>query len=391
MSWKVSCVMNERVKFVADCLRGEWSMAEVCRRYGISRKTGYKWIERYRKEGPDGLKERSRASLSHPNAVDAETERMILAFKRAHIRWGPLKVRCEIARKYPGRKWPVASTVGDILKRHGLVVRRRLRRRATPSDRPLAHCTSPNEVWCVDFKGWFRTADRARCIPLTMMDADTRFILRCQVMSGKTGFGEVRALFEAAFREFGLPVAIRSDNGPPFASMGLAGLSKLAVWWIRLGIVPERIRPGKPQDNGRHERMHRTLKEYTAAPPRGNLREQQRAFDMFVHEYNFERPHQALGQRPPAEFYEPSPRPFPSRLMPMPDYPDQWAVRKVKKSGQIKWRGHDVRVTSALVGQHVGLAPIDDGYWKVHFIDMPIGILDERKMKIKPLPRKEKR
>jgi transposase InsO family protein len=281
--------------------------------------------------------------------------------------------------------------MGDILKRHGLVVSRKRRRHATASSRPLSHCTAPNEVWCVDFKGWFRTGDGTRCDPLTMSDGDTRFILRCQAMSGKTGFAKVKPLFEAAFREFGMPRAIRSDNGPPFASVGLAGLSKLAVWWIRLGIVPERIEPGKPQQNGRHERMHRTLKEASVNPPQRTLREQQRAFDQFVDEYNYHRPHQALGQRAPGDFYEPSTRQYPSRLPELAAYPDQWAVRKVKKSGQIKWNGHDIRVTDALVGQHVGLAPIEDGLWTVHFIDMPLGILDERVMKIKPLPKGRKK
>ncbi len=391
MSWKVSCAMDERVKFVADCLSEEFCMAEVCRRYGVSRKTGYKWLERYHASGPDGLKERSRAPKSHPNAIDPETEAAIVSFKRAHMLWGPAKIRTVLRERHPKRYWPANSTIGDMLDRHGLVVKRKKRNRATPSSQPLAHCENPNDVWCVDFKGWFRTGDGTRCDPLTISDASTRFLLRCVGMSGGTSFVEVKPLFEAAFREFGLPKAIRSDNGAPFASLGLAGLSRLSVWWIRLGIRPERIRPGKPQDNGRHERMHRTLKAATAYPPQRSIRAQQRAFDAFVAEYNHERPHEALGQRPPGAFYVPSITPFPSRLPPLPDYDCDYITRKVRGSGQIKWRGHDVRITAALIGEYVGLAPIGDGLWKVYFTDIPLGIFEERKLKVNRLPKPKKK
>jgi putative transposase len=391
MAWKVSCVMEERLKFVADCLSQEFSMAEVCRRYGVSRKTGYKWLERYHEGGLDGLKERSRAPKLHPNAVDLKTEAAVVAFKHTHMLWGPAKIGVKLRERHPGRSWPASSTIGDILDRHGLVIKRKKRNRATPSTQPLAHCANPNDVWCVDFKGWFRTGDGTRCDPLTISDGATRFLLRCVGMSGGTGFTQVKPLFEAAFREFGLPKAIRSDNGPPFASLGLAGLSKLSVWWIRLGIRPERIRPGKPQDNGRHERMHRTLKAATAHPPTGSLRGQQRAFNAFMAEYNHERPHEALGQRPPGAFYKASDSVFPSKLMPIPDYDSEYAVRKVKKSGQVKWRGRDLRITDALTGEYVGFAPIGDGLWKLYFIDIPLGTFDERKRKVKPLPKPKKK
>jgi hypothetical protein len=239
----------------------------------------------------------------------------------------------------------------------------------------------------VDFKGWFLLGDGTRCDPLTITDGSSRYILRCVGMAGGTDFARVRPLFEAAFREHGMPLAIRSDNGPPFASCGLAGLSRLSVWWIRLGIRPERIRPGKPQENGRHERMHRTLKAATASPPLATLRAQQRAFDAFRAEFNHERPHEALGGRPPAEFYTNSVIEFPSKLINPVDYYDDLEVRAVKRGGGIKWRNSEIHLSVALAGEHVGLAPAGDGLWTVRFVDLPIGILDERRLKIGPMPR----
>lgn len=386
MVWKVSCVMDEKLKFITDCLSGESSMAEACRRHGVSRKTGYKWLARYRESGVDGLKDVSRAPHAHPNAVGTEREDAVLALKRKHMLWGPQKVRDALILKEPQVAWPAASTIGDILDRNGLVVKRRRRGRATPSSAPLAHCAEPNDVWCVDFKGWFRTGDGARCDPLTITDGATRYLVRCVGMGGGTDFAKVKPLFEAAFREYGLPRAIRSDNGPPFASTGLAGLSRLSVWWIRLGIRPERIRPGKPQENGRHERMHRTLKEATASPPAATLRAQQRAFDEFRAEYNLERPHEALGGRPPAWSYYASETMFPSRLINTEHYYTDLDVRKVKRSGEINWRGAPVYLTEALVGEHVGLEPAADGLWTVRFADLPLGVLDERRHRVRPLP-----
>lgn len=386
MAWKVSCVMDERLKFLSDCLSGEFSMAEACRRHGVSRETGYKWLARYRELGVEGLQDRSRAPVTHPNAVGTEMEDAVLTFKRKHMLWGPRKIRDALVLKEPQVVWPAASTIGEILDRHGLVARRRRRRHATPSCAPLAHCAASNDVWCVDFKGWFRTGDGARCDPLTITDGATRYLLRCVGMGGGTDCAKVKPLFEAAFREYGLPRAIRSDNGPPFASTGLAGLSRLSVWWIRMGIRHERIRPGKPQENGRHERMHRTLKEATANPPAATLRAQQRAFDEFRAEYNLERPHEALGGRPPAEFYTISTIPFNSRPINTFDYYMDLDVRKVKRSGEINWGGAPVYLTEALAGEHVGLQPAGDGLWIVRFVDFPLGVLDLRRHKVTPLP-----
>lgn len=390
MGWKASCVMDERMKFMVECHSGDWSMAEACRRAGISRKSGYKWLERYAEQGLDGLKDRSRASTQHPNTVDEATEQAILDMKHKHMNFGPAKVRVRLMTLQPARPWPATSTIGDILKRHGLVVARKKRKHASPASQPLGHCTQPNDVWCADFKGWFRTGDGERCEPLTITDADSRFLLCCQTMFYGTAFEQVKPHFEIAFRQFGLPRAIRTDNGSPFASVGLCGLSRLSVWWLRLGIQPERIRPGKPQDNGRHERMHRTLKEVTAKPPQKDLKTQQLAFEQFIYEYNYERPHESLGQQTPATHYVPSEKPFPSRLPDAPPFPDEWQTRSVRGAGHIRWAGDDVLICHALRGERVGLAPIDDGLWEIYFCGQCLGVFDERRMRVTPLMEKKK-
>jgi len=389
MPWKETCPMNERMKFVAEYLKEEETIAELCRQYGVSRKTAYKWIARFEQEGFAGMDDRSRATKNHPNAVAAEVEQAIVELRGRKMKRGPLKLLAMLKQTHPQLTLPCASAVAEIIKRHGLVVARRKRARATPSARPLASAVAANDVWCVDFKGWFRCGNGERCDPLTISDAASRYLLRCQVMTGRTGFEETRPLFEAAFREYGLPLAIRSDNGPPFASVGLAGLSRLSVWWMRLGIRPDRIRPGKPQDNGRHERMHRTLKSEAASPPAPTPREQQRAFDEFAREYNEERPHQALGQKPPALFFEPSARPYPDRLTPV-EYSDQWERRKIKNAGRMKWQGKEICVCQALTGEQIGLEPIADGLWRIHFRDLPLAIFDEKRWKIRRLPKENK-
>ncbi len=232
-------------------------------------------------------------------------------------------------------------------------------------------------MWCADFKGWFRTGDGTKCTPLTISDGHSRYLLRCQGLDGSTGFTTVQPLFIATFREYGLP----------FASMGLGGLSALAVWWVRLGLELERIEPGQPQQNGRHERMHRTLKAATAQPPQANLHRQQEAFDAFRHEYNQERPHEALGQRTPSEFYQPATRDYPERLPGPRGYPDDWQKRKVRPSGQIKWKGRNLQISKALIGQEIGLKPVDEGQWSLHYEGLELGLYDERKHRLKPVPR----
>jgi transposase InsO family protein len=384
VGWKETSVVDERLQFIGECKSGEWSMAEVCRRFEISRITGYKWLKRYEEEGWEGLKDRSHAPHHNPRQVAEEVEEAIVEARAAHPYWGPVKLRTWLQRSEPKIQWPAASTVGEILRRHGLAVPRKKRFKAPPNSEPLKEANGPNRIWCADFKGWFRCLDGSRCDPLTISDAYSRFLLRCQgVKHPDTWY--VTPLFEAAFREYGLPERIRMDNGAPFASVGIGGLSELSVWWIKLGIRPERIEPGKPAQNGRHERLHRTLKQETAQPPRANLREQQRAFDMFRHEYNYERPHQALQGRTPAECYQSSPRLYRGRVREV-TYPSEYEVRYVSEGGQIRWNGGRVFVGRALLGEPLGLELIADGKWRVWFSFYELGIFDEEKLLIRPKP-----
>src|SRR6266849_5340255 len=280
MPWKESSVMEERLRFILEYEAGEESMTALCHRYGISRETGYLTLHRYRASGISGLLPQSHAAHRHRNQTPAEIEQKVLELRQAHMLWGPRKLKRILERDEPGRNWPAASTIGELMQREGLVVPRKKRVRTAPYTEPLAPADGANHVWCADFKGWFRTADGERIDPLTISDAHSRYLLRGQAVE-KTDTARVQAIFEAAFREYGMPAAIRTDNGAPFATRALAGLSRLAVWWIKLGIVPERIAAGHPEQNGRHERMHRTLKQETADPPAANRRKQQRALDRF--------------------------------------------------------------------------------------------------------------
>ena len=351
-------------------------MAELGRRYALRRPCGYKGLARYEEEGFCGLEERSRRPHYCPHGLDRKTEDAIVAFRRSHPQWGPRKLRVKLAQKYPGRSWPASSTIGEVLTRHGLTVSRRLRRRASPSTQPLAHCVAPNDVWSVDFKGWFRTQDGVRCDPLTLCDGASRYLLRCQAVASPC-YEDTRGVMEAAFREYGLPQAIRSDNGEPFASVGLGGLSRLSVWWMRIGVIPERIRPGQPQENGRHERFHRTLKESTAKPPAATKRDQQTRFNRFRQEYNEERPHEALGQNTPASVYVPSPRPYPSRIR-QAEYPEEMQTRTVHEHGQFRFQGDRIFLGWALQGERIGLSAIDTRYWLVYFTHILLGVVDVR-------------
>src|SRR5467141_4169963 len=320
MPGKTRSVMEEKLRFVFEFELGEHTVTELCQRYEIARATGYVWLRRYRQFGVAGLVERSRAAHRRRNQTPEEMEQKVLELRQAHMRWGPRKLKRVLERDEPGRVWPATSTIGALLQREGLVVARKKRRKTAPYSEPLAHADGPNRVWCADFKGWFRTGDGERIDPLTISDAYSRYLLRCQSVE-KTDTERVQAIFEAAFREYGMPEAIRTDNGPPFASHAVAGLSRLAVWWIKLGIVPERIAAGHPEQNGRHERMHRTLKQETAQPPAANRREQQRTLDRFRQQYNEVRPHEALQMQTPAVVYQRSARTFPERV-PEPDYPE---------------------------------------------------------------------
>jgi len=376
MAWKECGVWEERSRFVHEWNSGNWNMAELCRIYGVTRKTGYKWVERYEAWGLGGLRDLSRAPQYHPNEVPEEVEEEVLALRGKHPYWGARKIRAWLEQAHAGVGVPVVSTIGSLLKRNGLTVPRKRRPTARPSSEPLAHADGPNRVWCADFKGWFRTADGMRIDPLTITDGYSRYLLKCQVVAAADTLHS-KPIFEAAFREYGLPERIRTDNGAPFGSNGDSGLTGLSVWWIKLGIRPERIEPGKPEQNGRHERMHRTLKQATAAPPAANRRRQQESFDEFRLEYNEQRPHEALGQIPPAQRYRPSVREYPERLA-EPEYPGEWERRRVAQGGQFRWWRAHVFAGHALEGETIGLEPLEDSCWRVWFSFYELGILDRR-------------
>ena len=373
--------MDEKLRFIFDYERDEQTMAELCAQYGICRDTGHVWLRRYRLHGAAGLVELNRAARQHPNQTAALIEAAVLELRQAHMRWGPRKLKRILERDQPSRSWPAASTVGEIVKRAGLVVARKKRRHTEPYTQPLAHAQACNRVWCADFKGWFRCGDGARVDPLTITDAWSRYLVRCQAAE-KTDTERVRAIFEAAFREYGLPEAIRTDNGPPFASSAIGGLSRLAVWWIKLNIAHERIQAGHPEQNGRHERMHRTLKQDLRLA--GDWRGQQRELDRFRNDFNQVRPHEALGMQTPASVYEASPRPYPAHL-PEVEYPDSMEVRTVKAHGHFRWKKHDVFLSEALWGEPIGLMPVDDGLYRIYFAQMPLIGFDARHYKLVPM------
>ena len=373
MGWMETCAVDERMRFVMAVEQWDEAFSMVCRRFGVSRKTGYKWLARYREGGVEGLRDRSRAPLHHPQAVPEAIAERCLALRRAHPTWGPVKVRGRLERRFPRTTWPAVSTIGALFDREGLTVKRRLRRRSPPSSAPFAHCGAANDVWCIDFKGWFVTGDGGRCEPLTLCDAHSRYLLRCQAMA-RLDTEHVWPVLDAAFREFGLPHRLRSDNGAPFASRGAGGLSRLSVKVIKAGVVPERIAPGKPQQNGRLERLHLTLLQDTASPPAESLREQLARLRSFQHLYNEERPHQALGNDTPAAHYAASPRRFDGVLR-QPSYSADHEVRYVRHNGEIRWRGETIYINQALVGEPVGLIQDDDGDWIVSYGPISLGVI----------------
>ncbi len=367
--------MTERMQFVAAAAAGDESMATLCRQYRISRRTGYKWLGRYQAAGVLGLADQSRAPQQRPHAVSAVVREAVLALRAQHPSWGPKKLVARLRTEQPTVRWPATSTVGALLQQAGLVAARPPRRHVPPRTQPLAHATDPNAVWCADFKGDFLLGDGTRCYPLTITDAHSRALLRCQALpSIRTE--RVQPLFEATFRDYGLPAVLRTDNGAPFASTGLSGLTPLSVWWIKVGVRPERIDPGKPEQNGRHERMHKTLKAETCREPARTLRAQQQLFDAFRQTFNEVRPHEALGQVPPAQVYASSPRPFPERL-PELTYPTADAVRWVRPNGAIRWRQAEVYLTQSLAGEPIGLTQVSDRHWQLAFGPLVLGILAE--------------
>jgi transposase InsO family protein len=358
-------------------------MTELCADYQISRKTGYKWIERFEAGGPSGLQDQSRRPQHSPQATDPALIEALVAVRAQHPRWGASKLLTVAARRDRDADWPSRSTVCDYLKAQGLVAPRRPHRPQLRGVAPIVPITRINETWTTDFKGQFRTGDRAYCYPLTLRDGFSRFVLRCDAMSGPTYAG-TRRRFERAFAEYGLPERIRSDNGGPFAGTGLGRLSRLSVWWIRLGIVPERIALGRPDQNGSHEQFHSVLKAETARPPASNAAAQQRRFGRFCFEYNHERPHAALGNDVPASRYHPSPRALPHHL-PALEYPGHFEIRRVSPIGQVSWRGHVVFLSEALGGEHVAFEEIDDGLWTVRFATVALARYDDRQRSLHPM------
>ena len=381
MPWKTGSVEEAKLQFVADRLEGLEPMTVLCERYEISRQTGYEWWRRYQLEGLDGLKERSRAPHAHGRAMAAELAVRIVEMRRRRPYWGPRKLLAKLREEEPGAAWPSPSAVSDLLRLEGLSRPRRRRRRGLTWDRPFAGVEAANDTWCIDFKGWFRTRDGSRCDPFTVTDAYSRYLLELRIIDPVGA--QVQACMDRLFKEHGLPRAIRSDNGSPFASIGAGGLTRISARWAKMGIGLERIWPGKPQQNGRHERMHGTLKPQACDEPQANLADQQRRFDDFCEEFNTERPHEALGQIPPTRLYKPvhSGRLFPDRIEDPAYGPDE-QVRRVRQSGEIKWKGAMLFVSEALIGEAVALSQRDDGHWSVRFADVPLLLIDRKTQKI---------
>src|SRR6059036_461541 len=374
MPWRERSAMDERLRFVQDVHRPGWSIAELCRRYEVSRKTGYKWLQAYARAGPAGLLDGSNRPHTSPQATAPTVVRLILDLQRRYT-WGARKVRRLLQARVPADQVPTKTTIHRILERHGRVRPPRRSQRRFHAGAPGTPMDHPNAVWTADFKGQFRTGNGVYCDPLTVQDGATRFLLGCRGLMAPTTEGS-QPVFAQLFRHYGLPERIRTDNGQPFASNALGRLSTLSVWWVRLGIRPELIEPAHPEQNGRHERMHKTLKAETARPPRRTLAAQQRRFDWFRQRYNAERPHEALGQQLPASVYHASARPYPTRLLPIA-YPGHYEVRRVSRNGGIRWGSRWVNVSHVLAELDVGFEEIDDGLWEVYFGPVWLGRLHE--------------
>jgi len=377
--------MDLRGQFVRAVAAGRLSMTELCDQYGISRKTGYKWVTRYEAEGRAGLPDRSRRPHHSPTATDPTLVEALCEMRRRHPTWSARKLIGVLRREQPRRRWPARSTGCALLKAHGLVRAHRQRRdRGHAAASPLLPANVPNDLWTTDFKGEFRMGNGQYCYPLTLRDAASRYVLRCAALETKAE-RTVRHQFERAFRIYGLPARLRSDNGQPFAGTGFTRLSRLSIWWIRLGIRPERIALGHPEQNGSHEQFHRVLKAETTRPPAFHLQAQQQRFRRFCTEYNQVRPHEALQDQPPAWRYVGSPRPFPARV-PAIEYPGHLEVRRVAPSGQISWRGHLLHLTEVLAGHDVALDEIDEGIWIIYFVTVPVARFDARTRTLTALP-----
>jgi len=378
MGWKGITIMDQRVRFIAEYLRYYFPFSELCLQFNISRKTGYKWIERYEEEGPEGLKDKSRRPHGSPYETDSEVIEAIVQARMKHPTWGPKKLLEILSPRYPDL--PAISTAADILKRNGLITtsKRTLRRKHPGCPQTIA--SKPNDIWSADYKGHFKMRNSLYCYPLTVCDMRSRYLLGCHAHEA-VSLQETKHHFTRLFQKYGLPRRIRTDNGVPFASNALARLSTLSVWWVKLGIYPEQIEPGKPQQNGKHERMHRTLKKEATIPPEKNLLAQQKRFDHFRREYNTERPHEALGMKTPSAIYVPSPVRMPKKLDHF-DYPYHFEVRRVSRNSGIRWRHRWVQVSSTLAEEYIGFEEVEDGIYNVYFCELLIGRFIEKIMKI---------
>jgi len=391
VAWGEHKVVDQRKKFVDACIDNKLTMAELCRIHEISPKNGYKWLNRYKAEGIDGLKDRSRAPHNQALQIGPELIEDILEVRFRFPTWGPKKVLSFLEREHPDMPWPSTTTIGNIFDKNGLTVPRKLRKRVPARTAPLSHCLISNDVWCADFKGWFLTRDGSKCEPFTLTDGASRFLLRClRLDSNNTE--HVWAVLDAAFREYGLPYFFRSDNGPPFATCGAGRLSKLSVNLIKAGVIPEWIDPGKPQQNGRHERMHQTLKNETANPPELNLEEQSMKFKDFRYYYNHVRPHEAIDQKTPGSIYCTSPRVWNGKLQ-EPEYSNEMIVRKVRPSGQISLKpfASEINIGTALVGEHIGLKEVGECVYEVYYGPITLGKIDHTKKLILPVGNIRKR
>jgi putative transposase len=378
MPWKETSPVDLRLRFALDMERGLFTLSELAEQYEISRKTAYKWLGRWATFGEPGLRDRPSVAENVANKTVGAVEEWVVALRRRHPTWGPKKLLDVLEREHGNDRLPARSTVADILKRRGLARARRRRRREGHPGRPQTEPKRPNEIWGVDFKGQFRTRDGRYCYPFTTTDLFSRYLICCDGYPSTAAEG-VKESLERVFREHGMPEAIRSDNGSPFASSGIGRLTRLGVWLLKLGIRRELIQPGRPSQNGRHERMHKTLKDEATQPPKANLRQQQKRFDAFVREFNEERPHEALGMSRPTEVYRPSPRAFP-QVLPEPQYPGHFEVRRVSRNGGVRWKSAWLNVGHSLIEEPVGFEQVADGVWDAWFMNVRIGRFDEREL-----------
>lgn len=383
MPWKKTCVMDLKVQMISDWLTHNYSPTELSRIYQISRKTVYKWISRYEKDPENGLNDRSRAPHNSPNAVPNSVKEIIIETKLIYPHLGPNKVMDYLRRQYPDQYWPADSTAGLVLKKAGLVRPKKRRNRVSPSILPFSECNTSNSVWSADYKGDFKTGKSSRCYPLTVSDNYSRYLFACQALTN-TRYVNARPVFERLFYQYGLPLAIKTDNGIPFASTALGGLSRLSAWWVRLGITPERIEKGKPNQNGRHERMHRSLKDGAINPARYSIKAQQKAFDQYRFEYNEIRSHESLDRKTPGEVYQLSDRSLPSKL-PELHYDSDYKVRKVKHSGEIMWQGHTIYISQVISKERIGLRQVSEDLWGIYYSFYQLGYWNQRKKRVEPV------